>query len=107
MAAFGRRQAQCLGQGVQDAGGGARAARLLKPYVVVDGDMGQLRHLLAAQARGPARGVGGEAEVVRAQGGAALPQEAGQFLSCHGSLLPPTARLPVHPSARCLTAWYR
>ena len=77
MAAFGRRQAESLGQRIQVAGRRTGAPGLLKPYVVVDGHVSLLRHLLAAQARG--RGAGGQAELVRKQGRAALPQETGQF----------------------------
>jgi hypothetical protein len=56
--AFGRVEAEDPRQRVQDLRGRLRRAALFEPYVVVDADPGELRQLLAAQARDPAARTG-------------------------------------------------
>lgn len=80
-------------QRAEHLAGGARAAGLFEPRVVVDGHTRERRHLLATQTRRTASGTGREAHVGGLQPGAAAAQEVGELGSVHLSTLAEAARL--------------
>src|ERR1700760_3435412 len=65
--------------GVEHLDAGVDRPSLFQPGVPGDADPGELRHLLAAQSRGPAPGAGRQAGVLRADPLAAAAQERRQL----------------------------
>jgi hypothetical protein len=67
--------------------GGDRAAPLLDPVVVVDGDPAERGHLLSAESGSAPPRSGGQADVLRAKGVAPRAEEVGELVAIHDVIL--------------------